>query len=108
LRNAGEKNCDGSAVQNLVQEPNPVGADTPLLEDRVLTRSWELDLSAAGKVRPSATKPSRRKQQQIARFEKREGTIERFSFRQTIPHPQHEAFSPPSQLQYGAVSDFFG
>jgi hypothetical protein len=79
----------------------------PHVEDRATDRIWEIDLALAGKARPSAIRPAKRKRQKIARFEGREGTVERFSFRQRFPHPQHEAFSPPSQAQYGAVCDFF-
>ncbi len=79
----------------------------PLVADRITTRSWELDLSLAGQVRLPKTRPANRKRQQIARFIGREGTIERFSVRQTIPYCGYEEFCPPSQAQHGAVSDFF-
>jgi hypothetical protein len=89
------------------QEPVLAGQILPRVEDRLTACMWEIDLALAGKARPPAKRPARRKRQKIARFEGREGTVERFSFRQTVPHPQHEAFSPPSQAQYGAVCDFF-
>ena len=37
----------------------------------------------------------------------RDGSVERFSVRQTMPHPGYAIHSPPSQAQYGAVTDFF-
>ncbi|HEX8513675.1 MAG TPA: hypothetical protein VF688_11290 [Allosphingosinicella sp.] len=75
--------------------------------DRVTTRFWELDLSLAGKVQTPAKRPAKRKRQAIARFAGREGTIERFAVRQTIPYCGYEVECPPSQAQYGAVCDFF-
>ena len=80
---------------------------TPEITDRVTTRTWELDLALAGRVYSPKIRPARRKRQQIVRFVGREGTIERFTIRQTIPHPGYEAPCPPSQSQYGAVCDFF-
>lgn len=80
---------------------------TLAIEDRVTTRVWELDLSLAGKVYSPTARPANRTRQHIARFLGREGTVERFAIRQTIPYRGHEAFSPPTQAQYGAVMDFF-
>jgi hypothetical protein len=77
------------------------------VEDRVTTRFWELDLSLAGKVYSPKKRPANRKRQNIARYLGREGTVERFAIRQTIPYCGHEVFCPPSQAQYGAVCDFF-
>ena len=77
------------------------------VSDRVTTRLWELDLSLAGKVRPPKKRPANRRRQKIARFIGREGTIERFEVRQTIPYCGYEVECPPSQAQYGAVCDFF-
>jgi hypothetical protein len=53
--------------------------------DRTTTRSWELDLSLAGKVYSPKQRPANRKRQKIARFVGRDGTIERFTIKQTIP-----------------------
>lgn len=78
-----------------------------LNEDRVMTRIWELDLSTAGKVYSPKKRPTRRRRQQIAQFLGCEGSIERFAIRQTLPQPGHMEDDPPSQAQYGAVTDFF-
>ncbi|MEO7690921.1 MAG: hypothetical protein ABIS51_16690 [Sphingomonas sp.] len=61
----------------------------------------------AGTVRSPKTRPANRRRQKIARFVERDGTVERFTFRQTIPYCGHEVECPPSQAQYGAVMDFF-
>jgi hypothetical protein len=76
-------------------------------EDRITTRVWELDLAIAGKVYSPKKRVVNRRRQQIARFVGREGTVERFEIRQTLPYRGHEAFSPPTQAQYGAVMAFF-
>jgi len=86
----------------LVPEP-----PTPNCSDRVTTRHWELDLSLAGKVYTPKNRVKRMWRQSIASFVGREGTVERFEFRQTIPYCGHEAECPPTQLQYGAVCDFY-
>jgi len=80
---------------------------TPNCLDRVTTRTWELDLSLAGKVYTPRNRTGRMWRQNIARFAGREGTVERFEFRQTIPYCGHEVECPPSQAQYGAVCDFY-
>jgi hypothetical protein len=66
-----------------------------------------LDLSLSGKVYSPKKRPANRRRQKIARFVGREGTVERFEFRQTIPYCGYEIECPPSQAQYGAVCDFF-
>ena len=78
-----------------------------IIEDRVATRTWELDLSLAGKVYSPKRRPTKRRRQGIAHFVGCEGTIERFAIQQTIPYRGHEAFSPPTQAQYGAVMDLY-
>lgn len=82
-------------------------SEIAIVEDRVTTRMWELDLSQAGKVRSPKKRPTKHRRQQIARFLERDGLVEKFAIRQTIPHPGYDAECPPSQLQYGAVTDFF-
>lgn len=82
-------------------------SEIAIVEDRVTTRTWELDLSLAGKVYSPKKRPTKHRRQQIARFVERDGLIERFAIRQTIPHPGYDAECPPSQSQYGAVADFF-
>lgn len=79
----------------------------PNCADRLTTRTWDLDLSLAGKVYTPKNRTKRLWRQSIARFAGREGTIERFEIRQTIPYCGHEVESPPSQSQYGAVCDFY-
>jgi hypothetical protein len=79
----------------------------PQVEDRVTTRSWEFDLSLAGQVYSPVKRPARRRRQAIARFVGRDGNIEWFAIRQTIPYCGYEVDCPPSQAQYGAVSEFF-
>lgn len=79
----------------------------PQVTDRVTTRLWELDLSCAGSVYSPKRRPLRRKRQSVVLFVGREGTIERFAIRQTIPYCGYEVACPPSQTQYGAVCDFF-
>jgi hypothetical protein len=86
----------------LVREQAPVNC-----ADRVTTRTWELDLSLAGKVYTPKKRIRRLWRQRIAKFVGREGTIERFEFRQTIPYCGYEVECPPSQAQYGAVCDFY-
>lgn len=81
--------------------------EEPLIADRVTTRHWELDLTLAGSVRSPKTRPANRKRQNIVRFVGREGTVERFTIRQTIPYCGYEVECPPTQAQYGAVCDFF-
>jgi hypothetical protein len=66
-----------------------------------------LDLSLAGKVRTPKNRTKRLWRQSVATFVGREGTIERFEFRQTIPYCGYEAECPPSQAQYGAVCGFY-
>jgi hypothetical protein len=75
--------------------------------DRVTNRPWELDLSLAGGVHLRKKRPTKHRRQQIARYLGREGTIERFSYRQTIPQYDIDSAEPPTQAQYGAVMDFF-
>ncbi len=77
------------------------------VSDRVTTRRWELDLTFAGKVYTPKNRIKRLWRQGIASFVGREGTLERFEFRQTIPYCGHETECPPTQAQYGAVSDFY-
>lgn len=79
----------------------------PASTDRVTTRSWELDLSLAGGVHLRKKRPTKHKRQQIARYLGREGTIERFALRQTIPQYDINGAEPPTQAQYGAVMDFY-
>ena len=94
----GSHLSDGESVTN--------GASLQAV-DRVVTRTWELDLALAGKVYSPKVRPAHRKRQRIARFAGREGTVERFTFRQTMPNYGYEVFAPPTQAQYGAVLDFF-
>lgn len=81
-------------------------SDRIIIQDRITTRMWELDLSLAGKVYSPKKRPTKHKRQKIVQFVGREGRIERFAIRQTLPHPD-VAHEPPSQAQYGAVTDFF-
>lgn len=81
--------------------------DTPQIADRIATRDWQLDLSAAGQVKSPKLRPANRRRQKIASYVGREGDIESFLIRQTIPYPGYEAFCPPSQAQYGAVMNFY-
>lgn len=78
-----------------------------LVEDRMATRIWQLDLSRAKKVYSPKRRPTKHRRQHIAHFLGSEGPIERFAIRQTVPYRGYEAFCPPSQAQYGAVSEFF-
>lgn len=89
-------------VQQMVAAP-PISAKA----DRVTTRTWELDLALAGKVYTPKTRVRRLWRQHIVSFVGREGAIETFQLRQTIPYCGHEAECPPSQSQYGAVCDFY-
>jgi hypothetical protein len=82
-------------------------ASTPDCSDRVTTRTWELDLSLAGKVYTPKNRTKRLWRQGIASFVGREGSIERFEFRQTMPYCGYEVECPASQAQYGAVCDFY-
>lgn len=82
-------------------------AKTPIGEDRSATRLWQLDLAHAGKVYSPKQRPTKHRRQRIAHFVAREGTVERFAIRQTVPFPGYDAFCPPSQAQYGAVSAFY-
>jgi hypothetical protein len=93
----------------VVQLERPASSEIrPLnVADRVTTRLWELDLSMAGKVYSPTKRPPKRKRQTVARFLGREGGVERFSIRQTIPYCGYEVECFPSQSQYGAVCDFF-
>jgi hypothetical protein len=82
-------------------------ATTVIFEDRVSTRTWELDLSLAGKVYSPKRRPTKHRRQRMVDFLGREGAVERFAIQQTTPYRGHEAFSPPTQAQYGAVMDFY-
>ena len=82
-------------------------ADAPQIADRIMTREWQLDLSEAGKAKSPKLRPANRRRQRIVSFLGRDDETEKFSIRQTIPHPGHDTFCPPSQAQYGAVLDFF-
>ena len=84
-----------------------IDADKPTTRDRVFTREWSIDLAEAGLVRSPKKRPAKRQRQKIARFVGRDGDVETFALRQTIPYTGYEAECPPSQLQYGAVFDFF-
>lgn len=85
-----------------------ISTDRPsVVADRVTTRVWELDLSLAGRVYSPKTRPAKRMRQSIGRFIGRDGSVERFSIRQTIPYCGYEVQCLPSQAQYGAVCDFF-
>lgn len=79
----------------------------PQVEDRVTTRSWELDVSLAGKAYTPKNRLKRLWRQSVAKFVGSEGTTERFEFRQTIPYCGCEVECPPTQSQYGAVCDFY-
>jgi len=82
-------------------------ACSPHLSDRSANRFWQFDTSLADKVKPLKKRRYKGTRQDIARFLGREGTIERFTFRQTVPHPGHEEFSPPTQAQYSAINAFY-
>lgn len=75
--------------------------------DRTSTRVWELDLSLAGKVSGPGKRPTKHRRQRIASFIERNGDVERFAIRQTLPYRGYEGEAYPSQSQYGAVMDFF-
>jgi hypothetical protein len=92
----------GTALDEAISTGRP-----PLVADRVTTRIWELDLSLAGRVYSPKTRPAKRRRQNIAQFIGRQGSLERFSIRQTIPYCGYEVECFPSQAQYGAVCDFF-
>lgn len=85
-------------------------SDAALIEpvnDRVTTRIWELDLSTAGKVYSPTKRPTKHRRQNIASFLGREGDVEKFAIRQTLPYRGYEGEAYPSQRQYGAVMDFY-
>ncbi|WP_340266137.1 hypothetical protein [Sphingobium mellinum] len=82
-------------------------AESSAVADRVTTRPWELDLSLAGSVHLRTKRPTKHKRQKIACFLGREGTIERFALRQTIPQYDIDGAELPTQAQYGAVMDFY-
>jgi hypothetical protein len=90
-----------------VQDALQIETASTQVVDRVTARLWELDLSVASKVHSPKRRPTKRRRQNIVQFIGREGTIERFAIRQTIPYCGYEVACPPSQLQYGAVCDFF-
>ena len=75
--------------------------------DIIITRTWEVDLRRAGIVSERKNRPVKRNRQQIVRFLGREGTVERFAIRQTMPPSTIEPSVYPTQAQYGAVTDFF-
>lgn len=77
------------------------------MADRTITREWTLDLADAGKVQPLAKRPADGLRQHIVRFEGREGSEERFSFRLTFPHDEDDPEKPPSQKQYDTVCDYY-
>ena len=61
----------------------------------------------AGKVYSPKRRPTKHQRQRIAQFVGRDGTVERFAIRQTLPFRGYDAFCPPSQAQYGAVSAYY-
>lgn len=75
--------------------------------DTIINRTWEVDLNRAGIVFVRKNRPVKRMRQQIVRFLGREGTVERFAIRQTMPPSTIEPTVYPTQAQYGAVMDFF-
>lgn len=75
--------------------------------DIIITRTWEVDLRRAGIVSERKNRPVKRNRQPIVRFLGREGTVERFAIRQTMPPSTIEPSVYPTQAQYGAVTDFF-
>lgn len=80
----------------------------PQVTDRLSSRLWELDLTLAGQIRTPKKRRYKAKRQEIVRFVRREGSIERFSIRQTLPYCGYEVPHPPSQAQYTAVMKYFG
>ena len=82
-------------------------AEIPGAQDRTATRVWELDFARAGKVYSPKRRPMKHRRQRIAQFVGRDGTVERFAVRQTLPFRGYDAFCPPSQAQYGAVSAYY-
>jgi hypothetical protein len=88
-------------------DPVEQQGEAPVVEDRTATRVWQLDLARAGKVYSPKQRPTKHRRQRIAHFVGREGSVERFAIRQTLPFRGYDAFCPPSQAQYGAVSAFF-
>lgn len=102
-----DEEAAGPFEQAVVECSALVGVGLPGVSDRITTRFWELDLSLAGKVYTPKGRTKRLWRQSIASFVGREGSIERFEFRQTIPYCGYETECPPSQAQYGAVCDFY-
>lgn len=75
--------------------------------DITTSRMWEVDLACAGYVFRPKKRPAKRRRQRIVRFLGREGTVERFAIRQTMPRSVIEPIAYPTQAQYGAVMDFY-
>ncbi len=80
---------------------------SPTKADKSTTREWALDLSEAGVVKSPKIRPANRRRQKIARFIGREGTIEQFTIRLTIPYRGYEADCPPSDAQASAVFGYY-
>lgn len=81
--------------------------DAVVRADRTTTREWHFDLSRAGAVRSPKVRPANRRRQKIARFGVRDGDVETFTIRQTVPYRGYEAECPPSPAQYIAVLGYF-
>ncbi len=77
------------------------------VSDRTTKREWSIDLREAGKARAFSKLPTKHRRQRITTFLEREGDIEHFAIRQTLPYRGYEGEAYPSQAQYGAVADFY-
>lgn len=78
-----------------------------MVDDRVMTRWWEVDLATVSKPPRSMPSPLFTGQQTIVHFDGHQGSVERFGIRQTIPAVHNDDGSPHSQAQYGAVTLYF-
>lgn len=75
--------------------------------DRILTHRISLDLAKAGKVRPRKTSPSNRRRQKMIGFFGREGNVEEYWLRQTIPWVGCQWPNRPSSAQIAEVERLF-
>lgn len=83
------------------------GAWLAMINDRVMTRWWEVDLTRVSKPPRSMPSPLFTGHQSIVHFDSNQGSVERFGIRQTIPAVHNDNGDPPSQAQYGAVTLYF-
>ncbi|MEE2917009.1 MAG: hypothetical protein VYB32_08065 [Pseudomonadota bacterium] len=78
-----------------------------MTEDRTFTRWFHIDLRALRIIRGRIPLTGNGRPQSIALFHSCDEDAETFAISQTMPRVQGDDMIAPSQLQYGAVVDFF-